>query len=491
MRTPTALYLQEQHDVKCGNRNVQYFTATFLAKPYSIDPTEGSAHDYKECEGCKNAKLNIEEQLKRKFVRFPFCCEWHQKLLKVNEFNKMDYANVPQITADKIIYCYQHIINSQDKDDWKQDITNYLEYAIESFGNFPEGYGVPLFIQDFMEHLIFRVEHNEDLKKEVKDYVISYINGFKKPISSENVNPFNLLISRYNVWLKLFPFDLPEFKHAKEYFEERTPLVIEEVSYNPYSKSSKGMLITENKLVDYLNSLTHKLLQKIDIANLQKNEELSQYYSIIIASDYEIESGRLFNLFSNNELKYIDFIKKWIDVQKNYFQQTKELFKLNNQLKGDMYNDSYHESLARIDHFKKFIEDKDGYILAWQQGKLREKDAQISFKAVWYNTSFDVNREVGNGRGIVDYTISKGANDKTLIEFKLASNNKMKSNLQHQLPTYAKANDTDKCISVILISTDNEERKVRKVLQELKLISSSNVITIDVRNSNKISASNI
>ena len=44
---------------------------------------------------------------------------------------------------------------------------------------------------------------------------------------------------------------------------------------------------------------------------------------------------------------------------------------------------------------------------------------------MWYNTAFDVNREVENGRGIVDYTISKGAMDKTLIEFKLASNSKL------------------------------------------------------------------
>ncbi len=46
--------------------------------------------------------------------------------------------------------------------------------------------------------------------------------------------------------------------------------MVEEIFYNPYSKCAHGRLITESKLVDYLNSLTHKLLQKIDFTSLTK-----------------------------------------------------------------------------------------------------------------------------------------------------------------------------------------------------------------------------
>ena len=490
MKIPTALYLQEQHDVECGGRHIQYFIATFLTKPYPIEPTLGDLHDYRKCKGCQETNKEIVRQLKVKFDKFPFCCQWHQKLLSINEFNKLDYANTPQMTADKVIYCYQHILNNQDRIDWKQDITYYLEYTIESFGNFPKGCGTPLFLKEFVDLLIFRIENNEDIKKETYDYIKSYFDDFMKPASSTKINPFNLLISKYNVWLKLFPFDLPEFREAKEYFTQQSPLMVEEIFYNPYSKCAHGRLITESKLVDYLNSLTHKLLQKIDFTSLTQNHELAQYSSLMIKSGYKIENEIIFTSFSNKELKYIDFIKRWIEVQKKYFQQMENLFKLNNLLKGDLYTDSYNESLARINYFKNFIEDKDGYRLSWQQGVVREKDAQISFKAVWYNTAFDVNREVENGRGIVDYTISKGAMDKTLIEFKLASNSKLKSNLQHQLSIYAKANDTDKYISVILYFTDKEEHKVKRLLRELNIANEENVIIIDARN-NKISASNV
>lgn len=53
----------------------------------------------------------------------------------------------------------------------------------------------------------------------------------------------------------------------------------------------------------------------------------------MIKSGYKIENEIIFTSFSNKELKYIDFIKRWIEVQKKYFQQMENLFKLNNLLK--------------------------------------------------------------------------------------------------------------------------------------------------------------
>jgi hypothetical protein len=49
---------------------------------------------------------------------------------------------------------------------------------------------------------------------------------------------------------------------------------------------------------------------------------------------------------------------------------------------------------------------------------------------VWCGTEFDVNREVNNGRGPVDFKVSFGADDKSLIEVKLASNSSLKRNLE-------------------------------------------------------------
>ena len=105
----------------------------------------------------------------------------------------------------------------------------------------------------------------------------------------------------------------------------------------------------------------------------------------------------------------------------------------------------------------------------------REEDLQIIYRLTWFASDFDVNREPNNGRGPVDYAISKGAKDKTLIEFKLASNSKLKQNLAKQVEVYEKANSTNKSIKVILYFNATEFNKIQRILKELGLEKSENI----------------
>lgn len=77
-------------------------------------------------------------------------------------------------------------------------------------------------------------------------------------------------------------------------------------------------------------------------------------------------------------------------------------------------------------------------------------------------TIFDVNAEVNNGRGPVDFKISKGDLDKTLVEFKLASNSKLKQNIANQVQVYEAANNTNQSMKVILYFNEIEYKKVLK-----------------------------
>ena len=107
-----ALYVKEVFDTKCGSRRYNYGVATFLAKPELIIPTTGE-HDYRTCECCQKNRLQILENLKNKMEKFPFCCAHHKKLLTLKEFDKRDYYNADVMCADKVIFCYQHILNSE------------------------------------------------------------------------------------------------------------------------------------------------------------------------------------------------------------------------------------------------------------------------------------------------------------------------------------------------------------------------------------------
>lgn len=152
---------------------------------------------------------------------------------------------------------------------------------------------------------------------------------------------------------------------------------------------------------------------------------------------------------------------------------------------------SFEEALKRVNFLKDVIENNDGYRLFYVNHHpiKREEDLQIIYRLTWYASDYDVNREPNNGRGPVDYAVSKGSKDKTLIEFKLASNSKLKQNLEKQVEIYEKANATQHSIKVILYFENSEFRKVTKVLKELKLENKPNIILIDA--GRKISASNV
>ena len=135
----------------------------------------------------------------------------------------------------------------------------------------------------------------------------------------------------------------------------------------------------------------------------------------------------------------------------------------------------------------------DGYKIFYVDGQpvKREADLQLIFRLTWFATPSDVNSEVNNGRGAVDYKISRGSKDSTLVEFKLASNSKLKQNLANQVHIYEKANQTKKSIKVILYFSEIELNKVLKIMKELNLKEGKTLVLIDADRTDKPSASNV
>jgi hypothetical protein len=152
---------------------------------------------------------------------------------------------------------------------------------------------------------------------------------------------------------------------------------------------------------------------------------------------------------------------------------------------------SYDEALTRVRAFKHYVEHQDGYRLINRRDEpfAKEAEVQLFFGLIWFGSLFDVNREPNNGRGPVDFKISIGARDKSLIEFKLASNSQLKRNLEKQVPIYEKANRTDRSIKAIIYYTAEQEDKVNAILRDLKLTDREDIVTIDARSDNKPSAS--
>lgn len=139
------------------------------------------------------------------------------------------------------------------------------------------------------------------------------------------------------------------------------------------------------------------------------------------------------------------------------------------------------------------IENQDGYRIFYVDGKPveREKDLQILFKLVWEGSPSSADAEVNNGRGFVDFKISRGAQDSTLVEFKLASNSQLERNLENQVVVYEKANKTTQSFKVVLLFTDAQQRTIRSIMRRLNAPQDAGIILIDARRDNKPSASKV
>lgn len=172
------------------------------------------------------------------------------------------------------------------------------------------------------------------------------------------------------------------------------------------------------------------------------------------------------------------------EVERIFIKQVKELVRLlsdeTNFYKIDHFG-SFEEAYRRVSYLKSVIEDKDGYRIFYHDGKpiKRENDLQIMFRLVCNGSDYDIIPEANAGRGPVDYVVTKGTKDKTLVEFKLASNKKLKQNLANQVEVYQKAHDTNSSIKVILYFENHEFNTVQKILKELGIEDSRNIILID------------
>jgi hypothetical protein len=153
---------------------------------------------------------------------------------------------------------------------------------------------------------------------------------------------------------------------------------------------------------------------------------------------------------------------------------------------------TYDEARQRLLFLKDVVENKGGHRFFYVDGEpvRRETDLHVLYRLTWYATPSDVSREVNDGRGPADFKVSRGAVDKTIVEFKLASNSKLEQNLAKQTAVYEAASDaTQPSLKAVFVFSEGELKRVMEILTRLGIAASPHVVLIDARADNKPSGS--
>jgi hypothetical protein len=229
--------------------------------------------------------------------------------------------------------------------------------------------------------------------------------------------------------------------------------------------------------VDFTKSDEKKAAQK----TIAKYPELIDHYIKLKEEDGDSAVNLSESKVADSKSLYVDGYKELTEV----LNSNTDFYQINPK-------NSYDESMKRVLFLKDVVENKDGYRYFFNENGepiRKEEDVQILYRLTWYATPYDVNREVNNGSGPVDFKVSSGSKDKNIVEFKLASNTALEQGLSKQVDIYEVANNTKQSIKVIFCFTEGDQVRVNVILKSLGRINNESIVMVDARKDNKPSAS--
>lgn len=330
----------------------------------------------------------------------------------------------------------------------------------------------------------------------IKDYLLEFTSTFaKKHIAAEKRKIFAVDKVSFNLKTQTWTprsYDLPAFGKDFVLLCPRDILTREENWINrPDMMHRIEQIARSSGDAELRSQVSNYLTQKLKegASKKEKNkvyEELLSRFPEIIELYIRMKEDSGDDAQSSSDQKVSESEAFYIRQLGQFIEQL--------ALRTDFYTnsgDTQAECEKRINFLKEEIENNGAYRIFYNKGApiKRENDLQIMFRLTWFATLSDFNSEVDNGRGPVDFKISRGRKDSTLVEFKLASNTKLKQNLAKQVEIYKKANRTPKAIKVIFFFSRTEELATKKILKELNLDQDKSIYLIDCRNDNKPSAS--
>ncbi|MCW2117990.1 hypothetical protein [Flavobacterium sp. 7A] len=272
------------------------------------------------CEYHKGLKENFEDW----FEIFPYCCDEHKRISLRKWFNKDKYKNVPAKIFNHLINTEHFISKKIELDNWYEEITDYIEYNLHSFGTPDIG------ASNYWSSLKYFIENSDiekcNLTKVKKRMLLEYFDADEKNKLNENDNrDLNLLFSTFQKWQKTFP-DLSFFQTIKKDLNNKFPiqLVLYEPKHNKYLGITKFKVKTQTELIEILINTTKNLLSSIDTTKLSdenKLKEKEKFEIDIISANHKIRQDELLKEFNTTEIKYVKIIKKWLQNEKQYFKQ--------------------------------------------------------------------------------------------------------------------------------------------------------------------------
>ncbi|KPH13392.1 hypothetical protein [Chryseobacterium sp. ERMR1:04] len=319
-------FMKTINDVNCSDLKIGFLDSEhFELRFTNVQPPA----EYSEPENfpdCCTFHKNILIKMESYFQRFPLCCTTHSKLPSQKWFDKANYSNIPNKTLHTIRSSECQVFSKIEAADWYEDITEYFEYCVYSFGQFPSGYGIALGLDCYLNDLSWFLEDHIErntLPVEKLRRLVDYLTKYRDKANLAEKSDVNILIGLYNKWLKTFPFEISYFTHLKDLFANNIPLLTGQVSNNRYLGTSSSKIISYNDLLKFLTDMTSTILTSFNALKLADEGKLDniEVKTIEVANaKRRLELLELNEKIKGGRKQYIKLIKKWLKGETEYLQ---------------------------------------------------------------------------------------------------------------------------------------------------------------------------
>lgn len=265
------------------------------------------------------------------FAKFPNCCKEHEVLPTKEWFDKTTYLGTAQKIVNQVVYT-EHLIEDRIKnEDWYSDITEYIEYNVDSFGH--PAIGLHLYFESLKQSLqTSNRKMPEDRRLKLIEFIGKYYSGGTKEVGEARETDLNILYGTYRDWLKIFPFEISFLAHLKPHLEKQLPILHEQPKVNRYSGIAKAKMHTKASLIACLLDTTNSILRELNTYSLYSKGLLSEPQKVqleLVLSERKMKLERGYiNNSKDEETRYRKILKAWFADEKKFVEEITTLLKL-------------------------------------------------------------------------------------------------------------------------------------------------------------------
>jgi len=298
--------------------------STFGLKPYAVPKPAGYRHP-NNFPNCCEYHTDLFARARRLFDKFPNCCAGHRRLNTATWFRVFDYISVPFKVLSFPSYLLDRVNEYHAHPNWRKELTDYIDYLIRSFGQFPDGYGPPLGLSMFITESTSMIEQHPLLTEYQKQALVKCLQPEGKEI--EEPTNLHLLHKAYKEWVNLFPFDLPIFRQLKPIIEDYRPFLKGPGETNRYTGLTCFKLTSPAALKNLLLGMTRLLLQEINSAKLFSEGLLLEPEKLrlnMILQQRRIRLEEDVLAPPSEKMDFIRLLDKWLNDEKDFLKDINE-----------------------------------------------------------------------------------------------------------------------------------------------------------------------